>query len=255
MIRRANRVDFLGCPVDRVTTADALEWIADAVIERQPRQIAIVNANKLFLMARDPQLRRIVRHADLIVPEWAVVWGAQRLHLPALSHSGGVLIGRDLLPFAAERGLKVFFLGATPNVIDTLRMRLVRDFPRLAVAGFHHGYLTDAAVEDEALRQIQASRPDVLLVAMGSPAQERWIDRFRDRLNVPVSVGIGGSFDVLSGQKQDTPRWARGHGLEWLYRLAHDPARYGRRYAVTNLWFVAQLARHRMTGRPLFDED
>jgi N-acetylglucosaminyldiphosphoundecaprenol N-acetyl-beta-D-mannosaminyltransferase len=235
--------------VDRLTIPETLAWMADAIEQKARATIAVVNANKLHQMAHDPELRSIVTAADLIVPEWAMVWAARRLRLPPLVHSGGLLVAKAFLPFAEARGLRPFFLGARPDVVEALATRLQRDYPRLQIAGVHHGYLRDRATEAAALERIQRAAPDVLLVGMGSPAQERWIAAHRDALAVPVSIGVGGTLDVLSGVKADTPSWARGRGLEWLYRLALDPPAYARRYLVTNTWFVGQVLRARADRR------
>jgi N-acetylglucosaminyldiphosphoundecaprenol N-acetyl-beta-D-mannosaminyltransferase len=210
--------------------------------------IVVVNANKLYQMAGSDDLRRIVTSAELIIPEWAMVWAARRLGLPPLVHSGGLLVARAFLPFAEAHGLRPFFLGATPETMAALVARVQQDYPRLEIAGAHHGYLSDPEVEARVIDQIHRTAPDVLFVGMGSPAQERWIAARRDTLGVPVSIGIGGSFDVLSGRKPDTPAWARGRGLEWLYRLEQDPMAYGRRYVVTNSWFVVQVFKAILRG-------
>jgi N-acetylglucosaminyldiphosphoundecaprenol N-acetyl-beta-D-mannosaminyltransferase len=235
------RVSVLGCPIDRLTIPETLTWMAEAIASKQPHTIAVVNANKLYQMANDDELRAIVKSADLVIPEWAVVWAARRLKLAPLVHSGGLLVARAFLPFAEERGLRPFFLGARPETIAALQVRLRNAYPRLQVAGAHHGYLADPAVEAEAIAMIRQAAPDVLFIAMGSPMQERWLARHRAELNVPVSIGIGGALDVLSGIKADSPSWTRGRGLEWLYRLSQDPSKYARRYAVTNAWFVTQV--------------
>lgn len=246
---RTDRVPVLGCPVDRLSTAGILEWIAESVAGGgDPRFIAVVNANKHYMMARDERLRAIVSGADLIVPEWAVVWAARRLGAGALEHSGGVLVARDFPPVAVARGLRPYYLGATPEVVTRLVTRLRAEYPGLDIAGAHHGYLTSPAIQAEVLADIERSRPDVLFVALGSPAQEYWIADNRERLRVPVSIGVGGSFDVLSGAKRDTPEWARGHGLEWLYRLGHNPHAYWKRYLTVNSWFVWQVMKARWSA-------
>jgi len=240
-----DRVTVLGCPVDRLTIPEILVWMAGAIARKAPSTMAVVNANKLYQMAGDAELRAMVTGADVIIPEWAMVWAARRLKQPPLFHSGGLVVARAFLPFAEARGYRPFFLGATPEVIGALSTRLALEYPRLEVAGFHHGYLADPVVEAAAIDHIRRTKPDVLFVAMGSPRQERWIARYHATLGVPVSIGIGGSLDVLSGMKPDTPSWARGRGLEWLYRLALDPRAYARRYLVTNTWFVAQVLKAR----------
>jgi N-acetylglucosaminyldiphosphoundecaprenol N-acetyl-beta-D-mannosaminyltransferase len=242
------RIEFLGCPVDTLTTAEALGWIERAITERKPRLIAVTNANKYYLMSRNPELRRIVSAAALVVPEWAVVWGAKKLNLPPVSHSGGVLIMRGFLPLAAERGYRPYFFGATQAVVNALAEKLRVQYPALQLAGFHDGYLTSSAIEQEVIADIRRTRPDILFVAMGSPKQELWISSHMEEMGVPVSIGVGGSFDVLAGLKADTPQWARGRGFEWLYRLIKNPRAYWKRYLVTNTWFVSQVLRARFRG-------
>lgn len=243
------RISVLGCPVDRQTIPETLAWMAEAIASRRPSTIAVVNANKLYQMSRSPELRAIVTSADLVIPEWAVVWAARRLRLPPLIHSGGLLLTRAFLPFAAERGLRPFFLGAKPEAVAALRVRLKAEYPTLRLAGAHHGYLNEPSVESAAVAMIREAAPDVLFLAMGSPAQELWMARHREALGVPVSLGIGGALDVLSGVKADSPAWTRGRGLEWLFRLAQNPWIYGRRYLVTNTWFVAQVFRAMLQRR------
>ncbi len=243
------RYDFLGCPVDAIDLPGMLDWTRRTIAEGRPRRIMVVNANKLYLMARNPEVRAIVTSSDLIIPEWAVVWGARRLGNRALVHTGGLIYAQQLLPYAATEGLRPFFLGGRPEVVAQLVETARRQNPALEVAGSHHGYLTTPEVEKAALDAIAASKPDVLLVAMGSPKQELWIARQVPALGVPVSIGVGGTFDVLAGLKADTPNWARGRGLEWLYRLAHDPRAYWRRYLTTNSWFVAQVAGQWVRGK------
>lgn len=243
-----DRVTILGCPVDRVSTADALKWIENAIRERTPRLIAVLNANKLYLMSRNKDLSRIVAGAGLIIAEWAVVWGARMLKLPPVPHSGGILVMKDFIPLAAERGYRPYFLGATNDVVSALAAKLRNDHPSLTIAGFHDGYLSSPEIEREVISDIQRTKPDVLFVAMGSPKQELWIASHAAELGVPVSIGVGGSFDVLAGLKKDTPDWARGHGLEWLYRLVKSPRSYWRRYLTTNTWFVSRVLRARLFG-------
>jgi N-acetylglucosaminyldiphosphoundecaprenol N-acetyl-beta-D-mannosaminyltransferase len=245
-----DRADFLGCPVDRVTTADALRWIEQAIAEKTPRQIAVVNANKLYCMAGNERLRDVVMNAALIVPEWAIVWGARRLKLPPVPHSGGILILRDFIPLAAARGYRPYFFGASNSVVAALERKIERDHPTMKIAGFHHGYVPTPELEREVIDDIRRTRPDVLFVALGSPRQELWIADHMAELGVPVSIGVGGSFDVIAGLKRDTPSWARGRGLEWIYRLAKDPRSYWKRYLTTNSWFVAQVLRARLRGGP-----
>jgi N-acetylglucosaminyldiphosphoundecaprenol N-acetyl-beta-D-mannosaminyltransferase len=154
-----------------------------------------------------------------------------------------------LLEAAEHHRLSVYLLGSSGDVVEELAVRLGRERPALPVAGWHHGYLDDEGWEG-VVAEIGEARPDLLFVAMGSPLQEQRIAELACRLpTLRVAMGVGGSFDVLSGRKKDAPAWARGRGLEWLYRLAQDPRRLWRRYLVTNGWFVAAVLRQWLARR------
>lgn len=226
--------------------AQTLAWIEEAITDGKPHQISVVNANKYYLMSRDKVLRDIITNSDLVIPEWAVVWGAKKLRLPRLNHSGGILLAREFIPYAAKKGFRVYFLGARPEVVRMLVDNMKTCYPKLNVSGFHDGFLSNPEIEEKVISEIQKSRTDVLFVALGSPKQEYWIFNNIQRINVPVSIGVGGSFDVLSGQKKDTPAWARGKGLEWLYRIIQNPRAYTKRYLITNTWFVWQIIKQMM---------
>jgi N-acetylglucosaminyldiphosphoundecaprenol N-acetyl-beta-D-mannosaminyltransferase len=246
---QTENVSFLGCPVSRLSVPQTLEWMEAAIAKRKPCQIAVVNANKFYLMSRDARLREIVRHSALVVPEWAVVWGARKLGLPSLNHSGGILLAQKFIPYAARKGFRIYLLGARQETVEALVSKLESDHPQLVIAGYHDGYLATPEIEASVIEDVRRSRPDVLFVALGSPKQELWIDANMKALDVPVSMGVGGSFDVLSGLKQDAPEWVRGKGLEWLYRITQNPGAYTKRYLVTNSWFVWQVLKAKLKTR------
>ena len=146
------------------------------------------------------------------------------------------------LPVAAQKGLTLYFLGARPEVIERFVNKLRQDYPALQIAGWHDGYLS--AADDKRLTEdIRELRPDVLLVAMGTPKQEFWISEHLQQLGVPVCMGVGGSFDVLSGVKKDAPEWMRSIAMEWFFRLIQDPGNLWRRYFTTMPWFLYKVGR------------
>jgi N-acetylglucosaminyldiphosphoundecaprenol N-acetyl-beta-D-mannosaminyltransferase len=230
------RIDFLSCPVDNLTMAEAISRIEAFIRSGEPHQVVPVNAAKLWRMERDSRLERIVKSASLIVPEKAIVMGSRVLGSPLKDHIGGIMLLTALLPEAAEQGYRLYFLGARPHVVECMVENLQRDYPGLQVAGWHHGYLTpdDGA---RVVNEIKVSQPDILFVAMGTPKQEYWIADHLHELGVPVCMGVGGSFDVLAGAKKDAPQWARTLAIEWLYRLLQDPRNLWKRYLITIPWF------------------
>jgi N-acetylglucosaminyldiphosphoundecaprenol N-acetyl-beta-D-mannosaminyltransferase len=240
-----NRISFLGYPVDSLNIDDALKWMEKSIKHQSSNYITVVNANKFWQSSKSHRLANIIRNADLVLPEWAVYWGSKKARKPLKDFVCGIELFKASLPWAAKKGYRIFFLGATPKTITALQQRLEQIYPNLEVAGYHHGYLR---TEQEALDicwQIRLSNADILYVAMGSPRQEFWIEEHLKQLKVPVIMGVGGSFDVVAGIKSDTPNWARGHGIEWLYRLLQDPKTYWKRYMITNPWFVLQVAKER----------
>jgi N-acetylglucosaminyldiphosphoundecaprenol N-acetyl-beta-D-mannosaminyltransferase len=240
------RVRIAGVPVDAMTLDAATERVDRAAVGDRPFRVLVTNANKAWQAARDERLRTALDSADLAVPEWAMAWAARRLAIPGVYHVGGITLLARLLEVAESRGRSVFLLGGRLAVVDALAARLTRERPALRLVGWHHGHL-DAAGWEAVVDRVAAARPDLLFVAMGSPLQELRIHELAARLpSLRVAMGVGGSFDVLAGHKRDAPGWARGRGLEWLYRLAQDPARLWRRYLVTNTWFVAAVMRQRL---------
>jgi N-acetylglucosaminyldiphosphoundecaprenol N-acetyl-beta-D-mannosaminyltransferase len=134
-------------------------------------------------------------------------------------------------------GRSVYLLGAAPGVAEKAAEKLKQQVPNLIVAGCHDGYFT-AEEEPLIVADIAARRPAALFVALGLPRQERWIKAHLQELGVPVCIGVGGSFDVISGLKQRAPLWMQRCGLEWLYRVAKEPSRLPRLAALPRLVFL-----------------
>ncbi len=239
------RITFLNYPVDQMTMVEALSWIKTKSKSHFPHVITVINANKMWLANKNRRLKKILCFSDLVIPEYAVVWGAKKLHLPSLCPIYGVVLTKTFLSFAAKENLRPFFLGAQKHVLDTMLEIIKTNYPSLKVAGAHHGYINGPDIEATVIKSIQSSNPDILFVAMGSPFQEFWIDSNKEKLGVPVLIGVGGSFDVLAGVKHDTPNWIRGTGLEWVYRLLLEPKRYWKRYFITNPWFVWKVVKNK----------
>ena len=152
-------------------------------------------------------------------------------------------VSLDLIPplaaLCAKQGFRLFLLGAEPGVAADLAARLRTAHPELAVAA--HAGSPDTSSDEETVSLIRAHRTQVLLVAFGAPKQELWIDRLKDRIGAAVGIGVGGAFDYLTGRVPRAPVWMRRAGLEWLYRLLHQPWRV-RRMAVLPVYAVKVLS-------------
>jgi N-acetylglucosaminyldiphosphoundecaprenol N-acetyl-beta-D-mannosaminyltransferase len=216
-------ITVLGVRVHRVSMQDTLRCIEGWIAERVPRMVITADANALVLAQQDSEFRALLQTADLVTPDGAgLIWAARRLGQPFPERVPGVELVAQLARLSHEQGYRLYFVGAAPGVAQRAAEHLRETFPNAQIVGTQHGYFQPHE-EPAILAQIRATRPDVLLVGMGMPRQEKWIARHKDALGVPVSVGVGGSFDVYAGVVKRAPRWMQRYGLEWLWRLMQDP--------------------------------
>lgn len=234
----------MGFPVDSLSMDTAVSRVSEFLNHKGLHHVVAINANKLWLAERMPELKRIVQNAELVIPEYAVVWACAFLRRRIQGHVGGVMLLKALLPAMEKEQVPVYFLGAKAGVLALMKAKLGATYPGLRIAGMRSGYFQPDE-EEEVVAQINASGAKLLFVAMGTPRQELWIERHRHTLRARVAMGVGGSFDVLAGVKKDAPNWLR-HGGEWIYRLAQDPKNLWKRYLTTNPWFIYRVVRERI---------
>lgn len=232
-----DRVCILGVWVDRLDVPTTLSRIEGFIAEGGPHLIVTLDAGGVLRAREDDEFARIVANAALVTPDGAgVVLAARLLDEPFHHRVSGCDLVYHICEMAAAKGHSVFLFGARPGVADEAAARLAARYPGLRVAGTAHGYF-DRAREDELVASIAAARPDVLFVAMGLPAQEKWIARHAEKLDVPVCIGVGGSFDVIAGRVQRAPEWMRKCWAEFLWRIGHDPKRIGRLVAIARFFW------------------
>ena len=247
------RVWVLGCPIDALSMTETVERCGELIDAGEASQQVSINAAKLILLRRDARLRRIVQDCALISADGQpVVWASRLLGNPLPERVAGIDLMFALLARAERRGDRVYVLGARADVLAVAMSRLGSRYPGVDFCGWHHGYFTDA--ESPAIAQeIARQSPDLLLVAMTSPRKEYWLAEYGRDLGGPLMLGVGGSIDVVAGVTKRAPVWMQRVGLEWFFRVAQEPRRLGRRYAVTNSQFIGlvarELVRSRLTGR------
>jgi N-acetylglucosaminyldiphosphoundecaprenol N-acetyl-beta-D-mannosaminyltransferase len=234
-------VRILGVRVDCLDMASAVRAIERMVGDRGPmRLVATVNPEFVMRARVDDQFRSVLEGASLCLADGiGVVWAMRRQGCPQYERVPGSDLVPALARMCAERGWRPFLLGARPGVAGEAARRLEAAHPGLQVAGTHAGSPRPED-DEESLGLVAAARPDLLLVAYGAPDQELWIARNRGRLDVPVAIGVGGTFDYLAGRLPRAPVWMRRLHLEWLWRLAVQPARV-RRMAVLPAYALAVL--------------
>ena len=220
--------------------------IAHAKAGGEPAYVTTANAQHIVLLDRDLLLREIYDRADLVVPDGGSLLLAAWLFGRRLQERiTGVDMFQALCGLAAEDSLHVFLLGGRPGSADLTAKVLKQRFPPLKISTYcpPFGFEQTAAGIEETMRQVRAAHPDLLFVALGAPKQEYWIYEHGLRLSVPVSIGVGASFDMVAGVFPRAPLWIQNHACEWLYRLCLEPRRMWRRYLIGNLEFGAIVSR------------
>jgi N-acetylglucosaminyldiphosphoundecaprenol N-acetyl-beta-D-mannosaminyltransferase len=238
----------LGVRVDAVQIADVVDRMKEWIRERRGcHSIAATGMNGIVESQHDPEFKQILNATDLIVPDGTpLVWlGRRRGHaLPRRVYGPELLLA--FCEKTAGCGYRHFFYGAERDsgVPELLAETLKKRFPGTIVAGTYARPLQcpNPDKEDEIVSHVARTAPDVLWVGLGELRQVRWMHEHRNKLNVPVVVGVGAAFDMISGRRRQAPRWMREHGLEWLFRLLQEPRRLWRRYLLYGIQFVVWLA-------------
>jgi N-acetylglucosaminyldiphosphoundecaprenol N-acetyl-beta-D-mannosaminyltransferase len=248
-------IQAFGVKVSAVTMQEALEKIQQFIASRQPHHVVTCDANAILQARQDTEYANIVRNAALATPDgYGVIWGMRLLNYPIYERVTGVDMVTGICEFAAGKNYSIYILGSEPGengepgVAAIAAQNLAEKYPGLRIAGTHHGFWRRDAkqegisTEEADIRmaeQVREAAPDVLFVAMGIPMQEKFIAAQLQRLNVPVSLGVGGSFDVYSGKFERAPQWVQRIGLEWLYRVFIDPSRWKRMGYVPRFMLLA----------------
>ena len=236
--------------VHSVSMEDALDRI-EAHASRAvatPLQVAFVNPDCVNIARRDPAYRRTVNQAGLVLPDGIGMRIAGKLlRKPFRQNVNGTDLFPRLCARLGQRGGSLYLLGAQPGVAAGVANWVASHHPGVRVVGAEHGFFS-AEELPQVLARIQAAQPDVLLVAMGAPAQDRWIAQHAAAAGARVALGVGGLFDFYSGRVVRAPQWVREMGLEWAFRLMQEPGRLWRRYLVGNVSFLVAVAMQRLLG-------
>lgn len=240
-------VDILGIPVDAVTMKEAVEKAGAFIREGRAHAIYTPNAEIMMAAQRDPELKEIMKKADMLVADGAgVVLASKLLGRPVPEKVSGVDLVCEIFRAYASDGLSCYLFGAKPGVAQEAAEKIRAEYPGLVIAGCHDGYFTEQE-EAEIIDDINKSSPDILLVALGAPKQEKWIFNHLGVLNTKVCIGVGGTIDILSGRVKLCPEFFRRNGLEWLYRLYKEPWRAKRMLDIPR--FMLRVILTRLTGR------
>lgn len=246
------RTNILNVPVDMVGSREAMEIFRELMKIGGCRLIVTPNSEIIVNASKDPELKRIIEQADLIIPDGiGLVYASRILGVPLKERVTGIDFLDAILGYLEETGQSIFFLGSkpgdgeNPGVAEMAVEKMKVKYKNLQVAGTHHGYFKEAD-EGNIIKEINNSGADFLCIALGSPKQEKFVSRHREELKVKGTIGVGGSLDVWAGTLKRAPEFYRNHGLEWLYRLIQQPSRYKRMAALP--LFMGKVVVSRLQG-------
>lgn len=233
--------EYLGVSVVTLNYEEIISDIKKRMETGQQSTIIAVNPEKFIAAEKDPRVKELINGATYQIPDGIGVILASRLKGGKIkSRVTGVDMMQRLLKFAAEEKKKVYMYGAKEEIVAEARKNIESHFTNIQIVGYSNGYVDN---QNELIDKINKSNAEILFVALGSPRQEIWIRENKDKLNVKVFQGVGGSFDVFSGQVKRAPMFFRKLGLEWFYRLITDPKRLKRQLALPR--FLVRIIMHK----------
>lgn len=239
----SRRITLFGCPMDALTMVEAVEKIERIIAHRTPSQHCSLNAAMLTWVQKNKRLLDVVSQSDIIgVDGQAVVWASRLLGKPLPERVATTDLMYRLIELAALKGYRVYFLGAREEVVRSAVEILKKQYPGFQVAGWQHGYFSPEE-EKQVVSRIRDSQADILLVAMGTPQKEYFINTYLDEMQVPFCMGVGGAFDIAAGLTRRAPLWMQRAGLEWFYRFLQEPRRMWKRYLTTNTVFIYMVVK------------
>lgn len=233
-----SRISICNIPVDALTMQQTIGIINKAIEEGRPVHHVVINAAKVVNAQKDAALKESIVSCDIINADGqAIVWAAGLLNSPLPERVAGIDLMQNLVKLAAEKNYRIFFLGAKEEVVKEVVNVYTKMYSSNIIAGYRNGYFTK---NDELViaKQIAESGASILFVAMSSPKKEIFLNSYKHLINMPFIMGVGGSFDVVSGLVKRAPVWMQQWGLEWFYRVMQEPRRMWKRYLFGNSEFI-----------------
>ncbi|WP_231037529.1 WecB/TagA/CpsF family glycosyltransferase [Pectinatus frisingensis] len=225
-------VNILGVTVASLTMQEAVQTAGHFIEGNSKAMIATANAEMIMRAAHDEKLKEILNKADLVVPDGAgTVWASNYLGVSMPERVAGFDLVQNLLKMAPEKNWRIFFFGSAPGVAEKAKAKAEQDYQGINIVGTRNGFFTDADTA-AIINRINDTAPHILLAALGVPKQEKWLYANLGKLNCPLSIGVGGTLDVMAGVMKRAPLWMQKAKLEWLFRGIMQPQRAGRLLAL-----------------------
>lgn len=222
------KTNILGIDISNITMDEALKILLSFLEKSTTHMIFTPNAEIMMQAQRDSNLKNILNSADMLIADGAGVVLASKILGKTLPEKvSGIDLVKNSFNLKTDKPVRYFFLGAKTGIAEKASSNILSLHPNIEIAGFHDGYFNNE-LENKIINNINSLNVDILLVALGAPRQEKWIFEHINNLNAKICIGVGGSFDIFSGNVKLAPAFFRNNGLEWLYRLCKEPYRFKR---------------------------
>lgn len=235
------QLNVFGIFIDNVSMNEAVDWVIENAHGKRQVIAQFVNADCLNKAYTNKDYHRLLNKAQRVFADGSGISFASKLKQQPIREN---VNGTDMFPLICEKaqrsGTKIFLLGAAINIAKQTKKNIQRYYPAANIVGTQNGYF-DKKDTQAVIKKINSSNTDILLVAMGAPLQEQWIDQYKNSINAKVCIGVGGLFDFYSGRISRSPQWLRKIGCEWVWRLIQEPKRMWKRYLIGNFIFVTRV--------------
>ena len=234
-----DKITIFDCLISNLSLNETVDMIHTAIKNNRRISHCCVNAAKIVNMKKNIELSNSIKGCDIISADGqSIVWASRILNSPLKERVAGIDLMNKLIDLSSKNKHKIFFLGATDDIIVKLIGKINKCYGSEIVAGWNNGYF-EASDEGKIINKINRSNPDILFVGMSSPKKEFFLNKFKYKLkDINFIMGVGGSFDVISGEIKRAPIFLQQIGLEWLYRFLQEPKRMWKRYLIGNIKFI-----------------
>ncbi|EOL42985.1 WecB/TagA/CpsF family glycosyltransferase [Enterococcus phoeniculicola] len=239
--KQEKKIELFGISFDALTMKETVALVNEKLKNKEPTHVLGINADKVNELSHKGQFNQIIRRANIINADGAsIILASKILRKPLPERIAGIDLMQELLLLAEKKNYRVYFLGAKQTIVTTMNTCLKAKYPVLNVAGYRNGYFKKENW-DEVANELKLCEPDIVFIGITSPLKEQLIDYFLEQNINSVYMGVGGSFDVLSGAIKRAPIWMQKYQLEWLYRVYQEPKRLFRRYLFGNSKFIVHV--------------
>ncbi|MHA6647224.1 WecB/TagA/CpsF family glycosyltransferase [Aerococcus urinae] len=239
------RIQILNTNIDVLNTKETIELVDKYIQNHKPLHLMGVNADKINQLNKNPELKRIVNECEVINADGAsVVLASKYLGKELPERVAGIDLMQDLLKLAEDRGYSIYLIGAKEQVIQDTVAVIKHRYPKLEITGYRNGYF-DKSQWKSIGKDISNKNPQIVFVGITSPLKEYLVDYWLKKGFSSVYMGVGGSFDVISGNIPRAPKWMQNHNLEWLFRVSQEPKRLFKRYFVGNSQFIHAIIKEK----------